>query len=113
MPKKTRKPQPYVVIVSGPGLAVEATLDGARGLSRLVETLASSLGSVGSAMSAEKFRATFSDHYETLGLRADATTQEIDEAYIQKIFPMLPTDALERAIQAATAEREKRHATTS
>lgn len=50
----------------------------------------------------------FVDLYETLGVRPEATNAEIQEAYFQKVVKELPIDQLEKAIQVAVAERDRR-----
>jgi predicted trehalose synthase len=117
MHTKSRR-QPYVVTVRGPGLQIEATLDGAGSFRRLVERIGEAVGAVGGAMAEEHLRTAFSDkpppdYYTTLGVRPDATTREINEAYIKKIASTLPLDEVNRVIEVAILERDRRVASTS
>jgi hypothetical protein len=110
-PKKT--PQPYVVTVRGPGLQIDVTIDKpGTNLQRVAEAIARTLESVATTMefprAARPDPVPFVDHYETLGVRPDATTDEIQDAYFTKVVKTLTNASLDKAIAAALGERERR-----
>lgn len=107
MPKSRSKPvskrrrtpnREYRIFAEGPGFILEIRdLDLSRVIKKLVGEMVG--GGLGGGLG---------DHYETLGVKPGATPPEIDEAYIHKIVKAMPSDALERAIQVAVAERDWR-----
>jgi hypothetical protein len=111
--KPNRKSQPYVVTVRGPGVHLQATLDGPGGLAKLMSRVTEAMATVGGFMTDEEVRAAFPDHYDTLGVQPDATTREINEAYIKKMASTLPLDELDHVIAVAVQVRDTRAARTS
>ncbi len=109
-PRSPPKRRPYVVAVRGPGLRIDVALDkpGNLGgvLTRLAEAITRNLDPLPPA-------SPFADHYETLGVRPDATTEEIQDAYMRKIVKEMTNTSLEKAIRTATEEVERRASSTS
>jgi hypothetical protein len=112
--KETPKtPQPYVVTVRGPGLQIDVTIDKpGTNLQRVAEAIARTLESVATTMESPRAArpdpVPFVDHYATLGVRPDATTDEIQDAYFAKVVKTLTNASLDKAIAAALGERERR-----
>jgi hypothetical protein len=112
---KPKPPQPYVLSVRGPGLQIDVTIDKpGTSLQRVSEAVARTLESVAATLESPP-RAVrvdpsvpFADHYATLGVRPDATTEEIQDAHFAKLVKSLTNASLDKAIDAALGERERR-----